>query len=372
VEKLAAFPVAAAHTEFIGVKHYCTYFDRGFLIQGLALWRSLATHDSGAVLWVLALDDFTAGALGELDEPQLHVVRLAEMEAGDADLVAARADRSRVEYYFTLSPCWPRWLLAAHADIDGVTYLDADLFFFDSPAPIFSAMAAAGASVLVTAHRFPSWLQHYERHGRFNVGILSFRNNAAGRACLDDWRARCLAWCCDRVEDGKYADQKYLDEWPARFGAALLVLDHPGVNLAPWNWPGHRYDFTGGGGVSVEGAPLVLFHFARFRPLCGDGWWQSGQLPYGVMPWRLRNAIYGPYWRALMAARAEIAVHRPEFDFPRKSARLGWERWHVLVLRLVFGSDWLRLGDRFISGRCGLGRWSGYFLAKLRIILLRA
>jgi hypothetical protein len=353
------------------LNHYCTYFDRGFLVQGLALWRSLAAHDADAALWVLALDDFTAGVLGELNEPRLQIVRLAEMEAGDTGLIAAKANRSRVEYYFTLSPCWPRWLLATHPEIDRVTYLDADLFFFGSPAPVFAAMDASGASVLVTAHRFPVWLQHYEWHGRFNVGVLSFCNDTAGRACLDDWRARCLVWCYDRIEDGKYADQKYLDDWPARVGAALIVLDHPGVNLAPWNWTGHRCDLAAGGKVSVDGSPLVVFHFARFRPICGDWWWQSGQLDYGVMPWRLRNAIYGPYGRALIAARAEIAVHRPEFDFPRKSARLGREFWRTLPLRLVFGSDWLRIGGRFISGRGALGRWSGYFLAKLRTIFLR-
>ena len=220
------------------MNHYCTYFDRGFLIQGLALWRSVAAHDADAELWVLALDEFTADALGELAEPRLHVVSLATLEAGDTELAAAKANRTRVEYFFTLSPCWPRWLLATHPEMARVTYIDADMFFFASPAPVFAAMDAARASVLVTAHRFPAWLRHYERHGRFNVGILSFRNDTAGRACLDDWRARCLAWCHDRLEDGKYADQKYLDAWPERWREKLLVLEHPGVNAAPWNWAG--------------------------------------------------------------------------------------------------------------------------------------
>jgi hypothetical protein len=348
------------------MNHYCTYFDRGFLIQGLALWRSLAASDSGAVLWVLALDDFTADALRELDDPRLRVVPLAEVEAGDAGLATAKANRSRVEYYFTLSPCWPRWLLAKNPGMDRVTYVDADMFFFASPAPVFAAMDASGAGVLVTTHRFPPWLRHYERHGIYNVGLLSFRNDAAGRGCLDDWRTRCLAWCHDRLEDGKYADQKYLDDWPARLGSALLVLDDPGVNLAPWNWAGHCCEVQKDGSVQVDGQRLVLFHFARFRPVCGDWWWQSGQLDYGVMGARLRQALYGPYWRALAAARAEVARRHPGFDFPRKSGRLGRDFWRSLLLRIVFGSDWLRLGGRFVSARLGLGRWSGRFLDWLR------
>ena len=345
----------------VGVRHYCTYFDRGFLIQGLALARSLARHDAAAQLWVLALDDFTADVLGEIGGPRLSVVRLGELEAGDAALATAKANRSRVEYYFTLSPCWPRWLLALYPEIDRVTYVDADLFFFASPTPIFSAMDEAGASVLVTEHRFPAALQHYAQHGRFNVGVLSWRNDAAGRACLDHWRVRCLAWCFDRVEAGNYADQKYLDAWPEQLGAALLVLQDPAVNLAPWNWMTRE----------AAGVTPVIFHFARFRPLGGDWWWRSGQLDYGVMPRRLRRAIYGPYVRALLAARAEIAARRAGFDFSRRGARTGRDFWRGLPLRAVFGGDWVRAGDGFWNLRLGLGRWSGQCLAKLRTIFLR-
>jgi hypothetical protein len=347
------------------MNHTCTYFDRTFAIQGLALWRSLAAHDPAAVLWVLALDDFTAELLRDMAEPRLRVVALAEVEHGDPELAAVRGNRTRVEYYFTLSPCWPRWLLATHPEIERVTYLDADLFFFSSPAPIFAAMDAAAASVLITAHRFPPWLAHYERHGIFNVGVLAFRHDAIGRACLDDWRAQCLAWCHDRLEDGRYADQKYLDDWPAKWGGKLLVLDRPGVNLAPWNWA--QQDFVQR--QWVDEAELIIFHFARFRPLLGDWWWQSGQLDYGVMPWTLRQAIYGPYWRALCAARGEIRVRRPDFDFPRRPARLGREFWRSLPLRVVFGGDWLRLGDRFFNLRLGAGRWSGRALALLRALI---
>jgi len=365
------------------MNHYCTYFDRGFLIQGLALWRSLAAHDLTAVIWVLALDDFTAEVLRETGGTGMQVVTLAELESGDPDLAAAKADRSRVEYYFTLSPCWPRWLLAEHPEIGRVTYLDADMLFFAAPAPIFAAMDAAGASVLITPHRFSAPLRaHYERHGRYNVGVLSFRSDAAGRAVLDDWRKRCLEWCHDRLEAGRYADQKYLDAWPERFGATVLVLENPGVNFAPWNWAGHRCEVSitvaAVGGrrpdgahraplqVQIDGQPLVLFHFARFRPIGGDWWWQSGQLDYGVMPGRLRNALYGPYWRALVAARAEITARRPGFDFTRQPARRGREFWRTLPLRILFGGDWLRVGGAFFNLRAGLGRWSGRGLAALR------
>lgn len=380
------------------MNHYCTYFDRGFLAQGLALWRSLSRHDPDSALWVLALDDETADALGKLGGTWLRVMRLGDLEAADPELTAAKAGRTRVEYTFTLSPCWPRHLLRHRPEIGRITYLDADLLFFGSPAPVFDAMDAAGASVLVTEHRFPPWLRHYEQHGRFNVGVLSFRDDAAGRGCLDHWRGECLAWCHDRVEPDRYADQKYLDAWPARLGPALLVLDHPGVNLAPWNWMNHELTWavngdaapplragsepgrgrpgstgqpTTNGALLVDGEPLVAFHFARFRAHGGGRWWQSGQLDYGVMPWRLRQFLYGAYWRALEEAAAEIRRVAPGWMPPARPARLDRGFWRALPLRLVFGSDWLRVGDTFVSGRLGLGRYSGRVLALLRTIFLR-
>ena len=345
------------------MNHYCTYFDRRFMIQGMALAASVRRHDPQAILWVLALDDFTSAYLRDLSDDHLRCVTLAELEAADPELAQVKSKRSAVEYYFTLSPCWPLHLLRANPAISRITYLDADLFFFRSPEPIFKEMS--NASVLVVEHRHPTHLSHHSRCGRFNVGILSFRNNETGLGCLAWWRRRCLEWCHDRLEDGKYADQKYLDEWPERFGSELCILRRHGVNLAPWNWSQYHYTFRRGQ-VWVQNDPLEVFHFARFRPVHGTWWFQSGQLEYGVMPWKLRQAIYGRYWDALMEARAEIRKRHPSFDFPHTSVRDWHGFWQALGPRLLFGSDWVRVGPLFLSGRLGLGQFSGRALAWVR------
>jgi hypothetical protein len=349
------------------MNHYCTYFDRGFLVPGVALARSLAAHDPAAVLWMLALDDETARVLAALKLPILRVVPLVELEAGDPTLAAVKPSRTRVEYYFTLSPCWPRWLLQNRPEIDRLVYLDADLFFFSSPQPVWDELGRG--SVLLCTHRFPDFLRHYEQHGRYNVGVLGWRRDQDGLACLEWWRERCLEWCFDRLEPGRYADQKYLEEWPRLFGG-VVECRHPGVNVAPWNWLGPRWTFTGGR-LQVDGQPVVIFHFARFRAIAGDWWWQSGQLDYGVMPWRLRQALYGAYWRELQAATGEILRVAPAWRPGRRAFRFDRGFWRGLPLRLIFGSDWLRVGDRFVAARGGAGRYSGRVLARLRMIFFR-
>jgi hypothetical protein len=349
------------------VNHYCTYFDARYAAQGMALWLSLRRVDATAVLWVLALDEHTNAAVEQLGQPDLRAVPLSELEAADPELSSARENRSWVEYVFTLSPCLPRFLLTKHSDITVITYVDADMAFFSSSAPLFAALGKA--SVLIVEHRFPPFLGKLDARGRFNVGVQCFRNDANGRAVLEDWRARCLEWCYDRVEPTRFADQKYLDAWPRDF-AGVTVCMHPGVNLAPWNWMTHRCRVVGGA-VRVDGLPLVVFHFARLRPL-GLNRADSGQLEYGVMPLRLRTSIYGYYWGLLQEARVRLASTAPGLAQPVSVARGRRAAWKTRILEIVFGSTWRKIGPWWISEGIGPGTTSGRALVWFRRVASRA
>jgi len=278
------------------MEHYCTYFDRRYLARGLALYRSLERHAGPFRLHALCLDEATERALARLDLPGVERLALAAFEQGDERLLAAKKSRSLVEYYFTCTASLVLYLLRRCPEAGRVTYLDADLFFFGSPAPLFEEMGAASIA-LVEGRYPPQWRKKLERFGKYNVGLLVFRNDERARACLEWWRERCLEWCYDRLEDGKFADQKYLDEWPERFGG-VTVLRHPGVNVAPWNVAGSRIT-TSGGRVLVNGAPLVCYHFHNLRKVWGP-LFDSGLAEYGVAPvGAVRRGIYAPYLREL-------------------------------------------------------------------------
>ena len=77
-------------------------------------------------------------------------------------------------------------------------------------------------------------------------------------AALGWWHDRCIEWCYQRFEDGRFGDQKYLDDWPTRF-EGVHVLEHPGGGLAPWNISAHRLGESEGS-VLVDGQPLIFFH----------------------------------------------------------------------------------------------------------------
>jgi hypothetical protein len=114
--------------------HYCTYFDHRYLARGLALHASLQRHAPGSHLWVLCLSEACEAALRKLALPGLHAIALAELEGFDPELARCREGRSLVEYYFTCSPCLPRYVLGNMSEVDGVVYVDSDLYFFASSA----------------------------------------------------------------------------------------------------------------------------------------------------------------------------------------------------------------------------------------------
>jgi hypothetical protein len=275
--------------------YFCTYFDQHYLDKGLALYASLKKHCSPFRLWILCMDESTYRILTDMQLPQVHLISLSDFERGDAQLLQAKQNRSLVEYYFTCTPSLPLYVMDHNSDVDIITYLDADLYFFSSVDPVYRELGTG--SVLIIGHRFP--LQHKDREifGIYNVGLLSFRKDTHGYACLHWWRVRCLEWCYDRLDNGRFADQKYLDDWPERF-PGVVVLQHKGAGLAPWNLANYSYSLTNGK-ILVDGQPLIVYHFEGFKRI--TRWMYDTNLSENKTRLRkiVKHGVYIPYLNEL-------------------------------------------------------------------------
>lgn len=347
--------------------HYCTYFDRNYLPVGVAMWRSLRRHQADAVLWVLALDEDVVTVLAMLVDEGLKIIPLGELLAGDPELAKVRATRPPQEFIFTLTAAYCAYLLRLHQDASPLVYLDADLYFFSDPAPILQELGTG--SIFMVPHRFPPWHDDSRFYGRFNVGVLAFRGDESGLACLDWWRRCCLESCALTIDGVHYGDQKYLDEWPRRF-TGVVESGHPGVNTAPWNWARHHFELNREN-VKVDGQLLIVFHFAQFRPI-GKHWCDSGQLEYGIMPLRLRSRLYGEYWAALEWAGDIVRSIRPELPPLQRTWRQTLSPWPFSLFRIFWGQCWRRTGPWLVSGHFGLGRFSGRAMGLYRRIRKRS
>jgi hypothetical protein len=285
--------------------HYCTFFDRNFLARAVALLASMEEHSPPFHLWMLCMDDASYEALRRMKPDHATVLPAGDVEARDARLGAARESRSRAEYYFTIKPFFISRVLGAVPDGALLTYLDSDLFFFsrlDPDDPPFRE-----CSIVLSPHRYPPAERHRERYGLYNAGLVAVRRDARGEAFLEWWRERCIEWCRDRVEDDRYADQKYLDRVPGRFGGVGFFSQN-GINLAPWNVRSHPV-LERGGRLTADGDPLVLFHFHGLRAL-GGGRYDSNARNFRFrMSPVLRERVYKPYVVSLLRAEARIASH---------------------------------------------------------------
>lgn len=288
------------------VRRYCTYFDGDYAPRGLAMIDSVRRFTPDARFTVLCLDDRARRIVADR-RPDVRIVALEELEAFDPQLAAVKQSRSRFEYYFTCTPCLPRFALHLDPDADSITYLDADLFFYRSPEEVFAMIGAA--SIAVAPHRFtPALAPGRIAYGRYNVGWVTWRNDAVGRRCLEEYRADCLEWCFDRLEGDRFADQKYLDAWPKRYGGAVRELTSKGVNLALWNVDDctlSRRDDV----IYADDDPLIFVHFHGVKHV-GPVQWDVRFREYGVVrnhPFLL-DELYRPYLTLLQRAFDELAA----------------------------------------------------------------
>lgn len=295
----------------MATRAFCTIVDRHYLVRAVAMYRSLARQYAPAdvELALYCVDDDAHHASQALNLPGVRPLHLVELEAFDPGLARVRPSRRAEEYYWTATPCLLRHQLAVRPDLDEVTYLDADLLFFSPPEPLFAEMD--GAHILITPHRFARCYENERRAGIYNVQFLTVRRGGDTARCLDWWRERCLEWCHHRVEDGKFGDQRYLDDWPQRF-AGVHVVRHPGSGLGPWNIPRHELR-AGPEGLAVDGEPLVFVHYSGVsihKPF--NVMWRRGGY---VVDRRAQSLLLTPYAAELRTAMHSIRTATPTFSY---------------------------------------------------------
>jgi hypothetical protein len=255
------------------------------------------------------MDDFAADCLEQLGDPSLVVIRKSEFE--NSDLLRVKKVRTRSEYYWTCASCALCYCLE-RLRLPRCTYLDADVSFYAPPQLLEARMGHC--SIGITPHNYAAAYDQSRLHGVYCVQYVSIRNDDRGLRAAYWWRDRCIEWCYAKAEEGRFGDQKYLDDWPERF-EGVKVLDGPGIGLAPWNCRNYEIrprdpqgwicrDISDG----AEG-PLIFFHFheLRFYPqdrikLVAGGY---------EIPAAIRKHLYAPYLRELLRLAKETTTQHP-------------------------------------------------------------
>jgi hypothetical protein len=212
--------------------NFCTVFDSGYISRGIALYNSLVNTcaDSYFSLYVVCTDQQCYNILTELNKPGIIPIHL-ENELEDDAIREARGNRTWREYCWTLSAC-SIWHCIKTYQLDSCTYLDADIYFYQSPQIILDELE--DNSVLLTDHFFAPEFNEGENAGKYCVQFVAFKNDVNGMKALEYWRSSNIEWCYAKFEDDKFGDQKYLEHLERNFGN-VVISNNIGGGIAPWN-----------------------------------------------------------------------------------------------------------------------------------------
>lgn len=212
--------------------NYCTLFDSYYIHKGIATYLSLKHVTDDFHLYIMAFDKDSYDKLKSLNLDMMTVELVDDFET--PDLLAVKPTRNKAEYCWTCGPA-TAWHFLNKYQLPSITYIDSDLFFLNDPKVVFDEIGEK--SIAVTEHNNID----SSMSGRFCVQFNYFKNDEEGRTALKWWRDSCVEWCFDRYENGKYGDQRYVDQFPQRY-KSLCIVRNLGAGIGPWNM--NRYNFT--------------------------------------------------------------------------------------------------------------------------------
>jgi hypothetical protein len=295
------------------MEHFVTLFDSLFLPQGIALHFSMQRHVKDYTLWILCVDDNTYEILMQLNLPNIRLLQLSALETNE--LTAVKPKRTKGEYCWTLTPFSPRFVFEVDSTIERVTYIDADMWFRKSPIPIFHEFEESGKNVLITDHAYAAEYDLSAISGQYCVQFMIF-NRHKSEPIRKWWEERCLEWCYARAEDGKFGDQKYLDNWPGIFSKDVHVAQNKEWFLAPWN------------AIRFPYGNAILWHFHGVRLYRSWGKYKIVLGSYPLLQVTIKN-VYSLYGKDI--SNALTLLTKTDYQFINQINLTFIKRLHIFL-----------------------------------------
>ncbi|MFQ6340634.1 glycosyl transferase [Bacillus sp. AF62] len=279
--------------------NFCTIVGKEYLFKVLALYESLQKHSEKFNLFICCMDQLT---FSFLEAKQLkNVVLISVKSFENPTLKKIKKERKINEYCWTLKAPFMEFLFRTY-NIPRVLYCDSDLFFFSSPQPIFDEWREF--AVYLCPQRDSQEVEKV--FGKFQAGLIGFKNNFHGRKSLKWWKEQCLNDCSQERNGENFGDQKYLDKIPIYFHH-IKISTHLGVDAAPWNCIyNNNYQFTQQGtDVYINNHKLIVFHFACLSTFSENQFdlWSLSPLKINKF---IKNNIYIPYLETLRQIMKDV------------------------------------------------------------------
>jgi hypothetical protein len=300
------------------MNNFCTLFDSNYFSRGLTLYNSLDKYSVNFHIYIFAFDDKCYDRLTKMKLDNATIVSLSEFE--DQELLNVKPTRTRAEYCWTCTSSTILYCIE-HFNLESCTYIDADICFYSDPKIVFEEIGTF--SVALTDHNYTKLYDDSATSGKYCVQFVYFKNDETGLKALKWWRDACITWCFARLEDGKFGDQKYLNDWTERFDN-VHVIENLGVGIAPWNI--QKYNVLVGKDNelslvyknSEEPINIVFYHFHGLKYKKVDHIIEIVPTKYKIVC-EATDLIYVPYLKNLLKIDEQNNKQLTEFVFRKHS-----------------------------------------------------
>ncbi len=333
--------------------YLCTLFDSNYLDKGLVLYDSLSQVCENFLLYIFAFDCITYDVLKDMNLECVEVIGLEQFETDE--LLQVKEKRTKGEYCWTCTPVVIKYVLE-HYNVDNCTYIDSDLFFYQSPQILLDEFYQSGKSVGLVQHRFPDTFHGREMEkkvGKYCVQFNTFANDEKGKSLLDKWRLQCLAECS--IEG--IGDQLYITDWGEKY-EQVYEYKHLGGGVAPWNLANYRLKEIENILNIIhknERYELIFYHFQGIQ-YSDDGRVKINVIALpdgGLISKRTVQRLYYPYLKNIELTRDWL-----EEKYGLKSYRDGCGRKFKPII-----FDWKKFSKSFVRRLREESLWAAIDLA---------
>ncbi|MBC7949682.1 MAG: hypothetical protein H7Y42_17480 [Chitinophagaceae bacterium] len=235
-----------------------------YLGQAKALAESAVKHNPDYKVVIGLVDRID----GRIDTSGYSPHRLLEVHEMNLPVFQEMYERyNLLELNCALKSYFVSWAMDEYQP-DHVIYLDADMMVHASLSPIEELLKEN--SILITPHITKPFPKDGRRPaendilktGMYNAGFYAVKNDKDGMALIEWWKDRMIDQGYERPKDGLNCDQNWLNFAPLYFRKVLNV-DHPGCNVAYWNFH-EKMIVQSGEKVMVNGQALLVFHYSGY------------------------------------------------------------------------------------------------------------
>ena len=258
------------------VANFCAVSDVNCVHQAISMNESLKKSEMEHKLYYLCADDDTYEIMSSLEDDTIVPISVSELlktnetlqklktiepsyEAKAVSQATGGEEPKNLQFIYSLSTFTVNYCLR-ELGLNHVIYIDADIYFFEDFQSVYNDVG--DKSIGFVEHRIP----HKIAPGKFNVGIVYFKNDKQGRSASDLWLS-CMANPNNEyaVEYGDYGDQKYLELLYEKYKNDIAIIGDTCGHLAPWNLQFHQYNQEAEEIVwDGNSQPLVYWHFSDF------------------------------------------------------------------------------------------------------------